>query len=329
MGTRQPPLQASPPHLDGGMKYDPRWANVAALEIFNEQTGEAVKAPIFSVDVLNVRAVPDTAATVEDALAISIDQYQRIDIAYIAELLGTDQAAAAEQLRGLAYPSLDDPDELVPAATALSGNVREKLAAATAAAERDPAYQDYVTALRDVVPRDKEASQIKTRPGAPWIDAKYVAQFARETFGADTVVADHVGGTWSVECARYQRGIGHDDRNLGAPHTKTPSSCSMRCATPSRSPSTAPPRRKSLKPAAPPASTSRPPSPPKPKPPRSPRNSRNGSSMTRPAARNSSPSSTSGSTALSPRNTAATSSPCRDCQTGSNRTTTNAMPLRG
>ncbi|WP_051660582.1 helicase-related protein [Mycolicibacterium aromaticivorans] len=194
------------PHLDGGMKYDPRWANVAALEIFNEQTGEAVKAPIFSVDVLNVRAVPDTAATVEDALAISIDQYQRIDIAYIAELLGTDQAAAAEQLRGLAYPSLDDPDELVPAATALSGNVREKLAAATAAAERDPAYQDYVTALRDVVPRDKEASQIKTRPGAPWIDAKYVAQFARETFGADTVVADHVGGTWSVECARYQRG---------------------------------------------------------------------------------------------------------------------------
>lgn len=193
------------PHLDGGMKYDPRWANVAALEIFDEQTGEALKAPIFSVDVLNVRAVPDTAATIEDALAISIDQHQRIDIAYIANLLGTDQAVAAEQLRGLAYPSLNDPDELVPAATALSGNVRQKLAAATAAAQRDPAYQDYVSALREVVPRDKEAPQIKTRPGAPWIDAKYVAQFARETFGAPSVVADHVGGTWSVECARYQR----------------------------------------------------------------------------------------------------------------------------
>ncbi|EUA09674.1 methyltransferase domain protein [Mycobacterium kansasii 662] len=193
------------PHLDGGMKYDPRWANVAALEIFDEQAGQALKAPIFSVDVLNVRAVPQTAATIEDALAISIDQHQRIDIAYIANLLGTDQAVAAEQLRGLAYPSLNDPDKLVPAATALSGNVRQKLAAATAAAQRDPAYQDYVTALREVVPRDKEASQIKTRPGAPWIDAKYVAQFARETFGAHTVVADHIGGTWSVECARYQR----------------------------------------------------------------------------------------------------------------------------
>lgn len=194
------------PHLDGGMKYDPRWANVAALEIFNEQTGEALKAPIFSVDVLNVRAVPDTAATIEDAMAISIDQHQRIDVGYIAGLLGIEPTAAAEQLRGLAYPSLDDPDELVPAVTALSGNVRQKLAAATAAAERDPAYRDYVSALRQVIPPDKEASQIKARPGAPWIDAKYVAQFARETFGADTVIADHVGGTWSVECARYQRG---------------------------------------------------------------------------------------------------------------------------
>lgn len=194
------------PHLDGGMKYDPRWANVAALEIFNEQTGEAHKAPIFSVDVLNVRAVPDTAATIEDAMAISIDQHQRIDVGYIAGLLGIEPTAAAEQLRGLAYPSLDNPDELVPAVTALSGNVRQKLAAATAAAERDPAYRDYVSALRQVIPVDREASQIKARPGAPWIDAKYVAQFARETFGADTVVADHVGGTWSVECARYQRG---------------------------------------------------------------------------------------------------------------------------
>lgn len=194
------------PHLDGGMKYDPRWANVAGLEIFDEQTGKALKAPIFSVDVLNVRAVPDTADTIEDAMAISLDQHLRIDIDYIAGLLGVERAVAEEQLHGLAYPSLDDPDELVPAVTALSGNVRDKLVAATEAAERDPVYQDYVSALRQVVPPDKEAHRIKTRPGAPWIDAKYVAQFARETFGADTVVADHVGGTWSVECARYQRG---------------------------------------------------------------------------------------------------------------------------
>lgn len=193
------------PHLDGGMKNDPRWANVAALEMFNEQTGEALKAPIFSVDVLTARTVPDTAATISDALAISIDQHQRIDIDYIAALLRANPDAVRDQLRGLAYPSLDDSDELVPAVTALSGNVRNKLAAARAAAERNPAYAEYVSALQAVMPADKEASQIRVRPGAPWIDAKYVAQFANETFGADTVVADHISGTWSVDCARHQR----------------------------------------------------------------------------------------------------------------------------
>ena len=193
------------PHLDGGMKNDPRWANVAALEMFNEQTGEALKAPIFSVDVLTARTVPDTAATISDALAISIDQHQRIDIDYIAALLGSAPDAVRDQLRGLAYPSLEDPDELVPAVSALSGNVRNKLAAARAAAERDPAYAEYVSALQAVMPADKDASQIRTRPGAPWIDAKYVVQFANETFGADTVVADHISGTWSVDCARHQR----------------------------------------------------------------------------------------------------------------------------
>jgi N12 class adenine-specific DNA methylase len=193
------------PHLDGGMKNDPRWANVAALEMFNEQTGEALKAPIFSVDVLTARTVPDTAATISDAMAISIDQHHRIDVDYIAALLGAQPDTVRDQLRGLAYPSLDDPDELVPAVTALSGNVRNKLSAARAAAETNPAYTEYVSALQAVMPADKEASQIRTRPGAPWIDAKYVAQFANETFGADTTVADHINGTWSVDCARHQR----------------------------------------------------------------------------------------------------------------------------
>ncbi|NTY62041.1 helicase, partial [Mycolicibacterium sphagni] len=194
------------PHLDGGMKDDPGWAHVASLEHFNELTGVATKAPIFSVDVLSARTVPETAATISDAMAISMDQRHGIDIDYIATLLNVDPDAAREQLRGLAYPSLHDPEELVPAVTALSGNVREKLVAATDAAARNPAYDDYVTALRQVMPRDKESSQIKTRPGAPWIDAKYIAQFAIETFGAEKVSADHIGGSWSVECPNHLRG---------------------------------------------------------------------------------------------------------------------------
>ena len=193
------------PHLDGGMKNDPGWAIVASLEIFDEETGKALKSPIFSVDLLTARAVPQTASSISDALAISLDQHHRVDVDHIAALQGCTAEQARRQLHGLVYPSLDDPDDLVPGTTALSGNVRAKLAAATVAAETNPLYEEYAAALRQVMPTDKEGSQIKTRPGAPWIDPIYVAQFARETFGANTVRVDHISGAWSVECPPLQR----------------------------------------------------------------------------------------------------------------------------
>ncbi|WP_236949407.1 DEAD/DEAH box helicase family protein [Mycolicibacterium goodii] len=193
------------PHLDGGMKNDPGWANVASLEIFDEQTGKATKAPIFSVDVLTARPPRDHAETISDALAMSLDQRRRVDVSFISELRGISEDDVRQELHGLVYPSLDDPDELIPATTALSGNVRQKLVAATEAAKHNSIYTDYAEALRAVLPPDKEASRIKARPGAPWIAPRYVAQFAREVFGAEKVEADHVNGTWSIECPRLQR----------------------------------------------------------------------------------------------------------------------------
>ena len=55
-GTPRPGSRRSPykkrRHLDGGMRHDPGWAVVSALEVFDEDTGEARKAPIFSIDLL-------------------------------------------------------------------------------------------------------------------------------------------------------------------------------------------------------------------------------------------------------------------------------------
>lgn len=50
-------------HLDGGMRHDPGWALVAALEIFDEDTGTATKAPIFSTDLLTPPVERTTADT--------------------------------------------------------------------------------------------------------------------------------------------------------------------------------------------------------------------------------------------------------------------------
>ncbi len=79
---------------------------------------------------------------------MSLDRTQRVDIDLIAKLLNVDVTDARALVDGLVYPSLDDPDELIPAVTAVSGNVRLKLADAVEAADTNPIYNDYVTALR-------------------------------------------------------------------------------------------------------------------------------------------------------------------------------------
>ena len=192
-------------HLDA-FKDDPGWAVVSALEIFDEATGEARKAAIFSTDLLSAPVDASRAGSPAEALAISLHRSQHVDLPLIAELLDTDTDSARAQLNGLVYPSLEDPAELIPATRALSGNVRVKLAQAIEAAREEPLiYNDYITALKAVVPADRNAEEIKARPGAPWIPADVVAQFARETFGTQSVSAEHLAGRWVVEVTSWMR----------------------------------------------------------------------------------------------------------------------------
>lgn len=162
------------------MRHDPGWALVASLEIFDEDTGTVAKAPIFSTDLLTAQIQRTTADTPEEALAMCLDRIQRIDLDLIATLLDVSVNDTRDLLADLVYPSLDDPDELVLAVTALSGNVRAKLAAALAAAQTNPIYNDYVRALQQVLPPQRHAEDIKVRPGAPWIPASVIAAFAEK-----------------------------------------------------------------------------------------------------------------------------------------------------
>ena len=198
------------PHIVTALRNDPSWTTVLALESYDEQTKEVRKAPIFSVDLLGPPTIRDRAETADEALAISLDQHGGVDLDHIATLLGTDKHAAREHLRGLVFPSLRDPEVLIPATAALSGNVRRQLREAQKAAENDPRYHEYVDALRKVQPVDRQASQISARPGSPWIDARYIGQFARETFAPSEhkiprVAVDHIQGVWTIECPAHDR----------------------------------------------------------------------------------------------------------------------------
>ncbi len=188
------------PRAVEALRFDPGFATVLALEIFDDDTQTATPAPILTEDVLTVRGRPQVAANAAEALAISLDETGRVDLTRIADLLEgpvtTEQART--RLTGLVY---DDPDtgELIPAVSYLSGDVRSKLDTARAAAALDARYTVNVDALTAVLPTDLGPSDIEARPGVTWVDTADYTRFV-------TGVLDVPGATvtWQDLIGRYE-----------------------------------------------------------------------------------------------------------------------------
>lgn len=181
----------------GGFRDDPFANVVRALERFDPTTQTARKADIFTRRVINPPRTRLGADTPEEALSICLDTHSRVDLPEIARLLGLpDPQQARAALGELVY---DDPDTREPvwAREYLSGNVRQKLALARAAAEHDPTLAVNVAALQHAVPADLGPQDIEIRLGS-WIGPSYVQQFLRELLGDTKVRVEHVAGLWHV-----------------------------------------------------------------------------------------------------------------------------------
>jgi N12 class adenine-specific DNA methylase len=138
-------------------------------------------------------------------------------MAYIAALLDKPAADAIAELgdRVFREPGRD----WVSAEEYLSGNVRAKLVAAAAAAESDPGLARNVTALTDVQPVDVVATDLEGTLGAPWVDERYVTEFARslspgssEIRGSIVVFRAESTGQWEVTSSSAGRAgmrVGH------------------------------------------------------------------------------------------------------------------------
>ncbi|MCX4097711.1 UvrD-helicase domain-containing protein [Nocardia sp. alder85J] len=187
------------PHLEGAISRDPTMAVVLALEHYSDATGAVRKSEIFTRDVAPQPVLPTHADNPGDALSISLACGRGVDVPYIAELLAVDPPTAAAQLVGHVFPDPDDVDHLIPANKYLSGNVREKLHAARAAAVENPLYEANVTALQAALPPQKEAAEIRVRAGSVWVSTDDHAQFVRETFGATNVQARREGVRWRFD----------------------------------------------------------------------------------------------------------------------------------
>ncbi|MBF4998283.1 hypothetical protein IRT45_14090 [Nocardia sp. BSTN01] len=194
-------------HLEGVLRNDPTIALVFALEVFDEDTGRASKGPLLTSDVIATAAQPITHATsIEDAVAVSLDETGVIDVPRIARLLTASDEDAAQQLveTGLAFRSIADPDTWICAASYLSGNVFKKLSAATNGWTPIPAIAPTVEALTAVLPARR--TDVDIRLGAVWVPPNEYAQFIRDTFAIPAghpVLVDRVAGEWVIDVPEY------------------------------------------------------------------------------------------------------------------------------
>ena len=213
--TGQPVMARIPPR-HGGFRADPHAPLVYALEDFDPTSQQATKAPILSRRVIAPRAPRLGADSPADALAICMDTLGRVELTEIARLLGLAEPEARAALGTLVFEDPTQHDRLVPAAEYLSGNVREKLAAARTAQAAETAtetgeagqvtdrYAANVAALAAVVPADIAPEDIVARLGAVWIAQPYVQQFLRETVRDPHLVAEHAYGVqWTVKGNAY------------------------------------------------------------------------------------------------------------------------------
>ncbi len=206
------PVMARIPPRHGGFPSDPHAPLVYALEEFDSISQQAAKAAIFSQRVIAPRAPRMGADSPTDALAICMDTHGRVELTEIARLLGLSEPEARSVLGTLVFEDPDQSDRLVPAAEYLSGNVREKLTAAQAAAsgengetgEGTDRYEANIAALTEVVPADIAPEDIVARLGAVWIGQSYVQQFLRATLQDPYLVAEHAYGVqWTVKGNKY------------------------------------------------------------------------------------------------------------------------------
>ena len=161
---------------------------LCSLENVDEDGNLKSKADMFTKRTIKPERRVTSVDTPSEALAISIGERGKVDLPFMAQLLGTpgEYDAIQAELRGVIFKDPMAPDAVeVGWQTAddyLSGDVRSKLRVAQMAADRDSSFHINVEALQKAQPKDLDASEIDVRLGATWIDADYIQQFMEETF---------------------------------------------------------------------------------------------------------------------------------------------------
>lgn len=186
---------------------DSSYCLLCSLEKVDEEGKFKGKADMFSKRTIKKAEVVTSVDTSTEALAVSLAEKAKVDLAYMSELTGKEQGEIIKELTGVIFQN-PVTEEWENADEYLSGNVREKLSMAKLMVGRNPEYAINVECLEKVQPAELEASDIEVRIGATWIDKKYIEDFMRDTFQTPEYLFDRnvmgiqftpLTGEWNVK----------------------------------------------------------------------------------------------------------------------------------
>ena len=170
-------------------EQDSSYYLLCSLENLDEQGQLKSKAAMFTKRTIRPERTVTSVDTPSEALAVSIGEHGKVDLPYMAELLGTpgEYGRITTELFGVIFkdPAADPTDPEAGWQMAdeyLSGDVRAKLRMAQFAAETNPEFAVNVDALIKAQPRELEASEIDVRLGATWLAPEIIQKFMTETF---------------------------------------------------------------------------------------------------------------------------------------------------
>ena len=183
---------------------------LCSLEVLDEEGGLKRKADLFTKRTIRSHRPAERVDTAVEALALSIGEKARVDMAYMGQLTGKDEDTLFADLQGVVFlnPDYEEKggEKYLPADEYLSGNVRRKLAEVRVKAETEPQYLPNVEALEKVQPVDLTASEISVRLGATWLNPEYIRQFIFETLDTPRRVRwdikvhySQITGEWRIE----------------------------------------------------------------------------------------------------------------------------------
>lgn len=161
---------------------------LCGLERLDDEGEFIGKADMFTKRTIRPEVTISHVDTPAEALAVSIAEKGKVDLPYMAELLGHpgEYEIITDELKGVIFKDPESSGSFEEGWKTgdeyLSGNVREKLRAAQKTAENNPAFDINVEYLTKAQPKDLDASEIDVRLGSTWVDPEYIQRFMYETF---------------------------------------------------------------------------------------------------------------------------------------------------